>query len=82
MPSRHLSPHLNNLLRLSDRVVWHICESRPFAEQPKTAVALTTGARSQRRPLAWVTHGSCCVLTVAFYDFVMVSGQKRESILP
>jgi hypothetical protein len=74
MPSRHLSPHLNNSLRLSDRVAWHICKSRPSAEQPKTADALTTGARSQRRALALVAHGSCYVLTVEFYDFVMVSG--------
>jgi len=82
MPSRHLSPHPNNLLRLSDRVAWHICESRPSAEQPKTADALTTGGRRQRRALAWVTHGSFCVLTVVFYDFAMVSSQKLESILP
>jgi hypothetical protein len=81
MPSRHLSPHPNNSLRFSDRAAWHICESRPFAEQPKTAVALTTGARSQRRALALVAHGSCCVLTVEFYDFVIVPGQKLESIL-
>ncbi len=82
MPSRHLSPHPNNSLRLSDRAAWHTCGLQPSTEQPKTADTLTTGGRKQRRALAWVTHGSCCVLTVVFYDFAMVSGQKLESILP
>jgi hypothetical protein len=82
MPSSHLSPHPNNLLRLTDRDAWHFCESRPSAEQPKIADALTTGARMRRHALALVAHGSCCVLTVVFYDFAMVSGQKLESILP
>jgi len=82
MPSRRLSPHPHNSLRFSDHAAWHICESRPSAEQPKTADALTTGARRRRHALALVAHGSCCVLTVVFYDFAMVSGQKLESILP
>jgi hypothetical protein len=82
MPSRHLSPHPNNSLRFSDRAAWHASGSQPSAAQSKTADALTTGGHKQRRALAWVTHGSCFVLTVVFYDFAIVSGQKLESILP
>ena len=82
MPSRHLSPHPNNSLRLSVRAAWHTCGSQPSAGQSKFADVLTTGVRRRRQALVVVPHDSCCVLTLAFYDFVMVSGQKLESILP
>ena len=64
------------------RYIVFIVATRTLLSSCLLYTSLTTGGHKQRRALAWVTHGSCFVLTVVFYDFAIVSGQKLESILP